>query len=109
MKNLKMKKTYYVGVRKCDNNGYYYCIYSQTNQLKKAIEDKYYSQIVAGGTGVILSKGNDEKLYELCYVGCYDNLEDDYEIDYDCPVNKLFTLFKKTFYYIFNGKNYIEC
>ena len=65
MKNLKMKKTYYVGVFQKYNDNYSYFIYSQTNNLKKALEDKEKHERISGGYGVILIKSGDGKLYPL--------------------------------------------
>jgi hypothetical protein len=109
MKKLDIKKRYYVGVRKCGNNGYYYSIYSQTNSLKKALTDKYHHELANGGFGVILAKADDGKLYPItCFDTRYDE-EEDYEFNYNRPVDDLLVIFKNITEYKFDGKNYIEC
>ena len=108
MKNLTMKKTYYVGVcQKCSDENVYF-IYSQTNNLKKAFEDKEKHSRMSGSYGVILVSSGDGKLYPLDDFDIINNRIENH-LNYNEDVDDIYVIFKNINKYKFNGKNYVRC
>ena len=107
MKNLTMKKTYYVGVcQKCPE-GCSYFIYSQTNNLKKAFEDKEKHARMSGSYGIILVSSGDGKLYPLDDFDIINNRIENH-LNYNEDVDDIYVIFKNINKYKFNGKNYVR-
>ena len=108
MKNLKMKKTYYVGVCQKYFEGCSYFIYSQTNNIKKAFEDKEKYSHICGSYGVILVSSGDGKLYPLDDFDIINNRIENH-LNYNEDVDDIYVIFKNINKYKFNGKNYVRC
>ena len=108
MKNLKMKKTYYTGVcQKCFEGNIYF-IYSQTNNLEKAIRDKEKYTHMNGNYGVILGASGDGKLYPLDDFDVINNKIENH-LNYNEDIDDIYIIFKNINKYKFDGKNYIKC
>ena len=108
MKNLQMKKTYYVGVCQKYPTGRSYFIYSQTNNLKKAFEDKEKHARMSGSYGVILVASGDGKLYPLSDFDTFYN-RINLHLNYNEDVDDIYVKFKNINRYKFDGKNYVKC
>ena len=108
MKNLKMKKTYYVGVCQKYPEGRSYFVYSQTNNLKKALEDKEKHERKCGSYGVILVSSGDGKLYPLDSFDIINNRIENH-LNYNEDIDDIYVIFKNINKYKFNGKNYVRC
>ena len=108
MKNLTMKKTYYVGVCQKYPEGNIYFIYSQTNNLKKAFEDKEKHARMSGSYGVILVASGNGKLYPLEDFNIINNRIEN-RINYNEDVDDIYVIFKNINKYKINGKNYVKC
>ena len=108
MKNLTMKKTYYVGVCQKYPEGYSYFIYSQTNNLKKAFEDKEKHKRKCGSYGVILVASGDGKLYPLEDFDIINNKIENH-LNYNEDIDDIYVISKNINRYKFNGKNYVRC
>ena len=108
MKNLKMKKTYCVGVFQKCYEGRSYFIYSQTNNPKKAFEDKEKYEKMNGNYGVILVASGDGRLYPLDNFDIINNRIENH-LNYNEDINEIYVIFKNINKYKFDGKNYIKC
>ena len=108
MKNLTMKKTYYVGVCQKYSDGHVYFIYSQTNNLKKAFEDKEKHERKCGSYGVILVSSGDGKLYPLEDFDIINNRIENH-LNYNEDIDDIYVIFKNINKYKFDGKNYVRC
>ena len=108
MKNLTIKKTYYVGVCQKYPDGHVYFIYSKTNNLKKAFEDKEKHERKCGNYGIILVSSEDGKLYPLDDFDIINNRIENH-LNYNEDVDDIYVIFKNINRYKFNGKNYVRC
>ena len=108
MKNLTMKKTYYVGVCQKYPDEKSYFIYSQTNNLKKAFDDKEKHERKCGSYGVILVASGDGKLYPLDDFDIINNRIENH-LNYNEDVDDIYVISKNINRYKFDGKNYVKC